>query len=157
RPTRAARRRVARGARRRLALGDPARVPRRARRGAGRAVTRLPVALEITPPREPRPDLLLRRALLLGGLAQGVHAIQRPDRLPSREAALELERQGVSAVWHLVNRGRSAAELEHEIARAAEGGLRAALVVRGESGAPEREPPPKLAELVTRVRTAISG
>jgi 5,10-methylenetetrahydrofolate reductase len=118
-------------------------------------VTRIGVALEITPPRESRPEVLLRRARLLGGLAEAVHVIQRRDRQPSLEAALELERHGIPAVWHLVSRGRSEAELEREIGRAAAGGLRAALIVRGEPGPPEPVPPPTLAALVARVRAAI--
>jgi len=108
-------------------------------------VTRIGVALEITPPRELREDVLLRRARLLGELAEAVHVIQRRDRLPSVEAAARLERHGIPAVWHLVNRGRSRAELEAEIARAAEAGLRAALL------------PPTLASLVVRIREVIPG
>jgi 5,10-methylenetetrahydrofolate reductase len=120
-------------------------------------VTRFGVALEITPPRESRPEVLLRRARLLGEGADAVHVIQRPDRQRSVDAALELERCGIAAVWHLVNRGRERADLEREIERAARGGLRAALLVRGEAGPPEPIPPPTLASLVTRVRAAIPG
>ncbi|HTO05692.1 MAG TPA: methylenetetrahydrofolate reductase [Myxococcota bacterium] len=120
-------------------------------------MTRLGVALEITPPRQSRPEILLRRAGLLGDLARPVHVIQRPDRQPSLDAALELERHGTPAVWHLVSRGRSEAELEREIARAAVAGLRAALVVRGEAGPPEPVPPPTLASLVARTRAAMPG
>lgn len=118
-------------------------------------MTRLGVALEITPPREPRAEVLLRRARLLGLLADAVHVIQRPGRQPSLEAALELERHGIAAVWHLVTRGRGAAEIEREIERAAAGGLRAVLVVRGEAGPAETVDPPKLSVLVRRVRAAI--
>jgi 5,10-methylenetetrahydrofolate reductase len=120
-------------------------------------VTRIGVALEITPPRGERPDVLLRRAALLGQRAHAVHVIERAERQRSVDAAIALESRGVSAVWHLVNRGRSAPELEREIERAARGGLRAALLVRGESGAPEPAPPPTLASLVGRVRAAIPG
>jgi methylenetetrahydrofolate reductase (NADPH) len=120
-------------------------------------MTRIGVALEITPPRAPRPDVLLRRARLLGERADAVHVIQRPDRQRSVDAALELERRGLHAVWHLVNRGRDRADLEREIEGAARGGLRAALLVRGEAGPPEPAPPPTLAWLVTRVRTEIPG
>jgi 5,10-methylenetetrahydrofolate reductase len=118
-------------------------------------VTRLGVALEVTPPRASRPDVLLRRARLLGERADAVHVIQRPDRQPSVEASAELERRGVAAVWHLVNRGRDRAQLEREIGRAAASGLRACLVVRGEGGPPEAVAPPTLASLVTRVRVAL--
>ncbi len=120
-------------------------------------MTRLPVALEITPPRTARTEVLLRRARLLGDRAEAVHVIQRLDRQPSVDAAIELERHGVIAVWHLVNRGRGTAELEAELAHAARGGLRAALVVRGEAGPAEATPTTPLASLVTRVRAAIRG
>ena len=120
-------------------------------------MTRPRVALEITPPRTERLDVLLRRARLLGPRADAVHVIQRPERQRSVDAALALERCGIPAVWHLVNRGRSEPELEREIAHAAAGGLRAALVVRGEAGPSESVAPPKLASLVTRVRAAIRG
>jgi 5,10-methylenetetrahydrofolate reductase len=120
-------------------------------------MTRIGVALEITPPRSARPEVLLRRARLLGVRADAVHVIQRPDRQCSVDAAVELERHGLRAVWHLVNRGRDRADLEREIERAARGSLRAALLVRGEAGPPEAVPPPTLAELVTRVRAAIPG
>jgi 5,10-methylenetetrahydrofolate reductase len=118
-------------------------------------MTRLGVALEITPPREPRPEVLLRRARLLGGLPHAVHVIQRRDRQPSLDAALQLETHGLSAVWHLVTRGRTQAELELEIGRAARGGLRAALVVRGEVGPPESAAPLPLAVWVARIRAAL--
>ncbi|HTO69295.1 MAG TPA: methylenetetrahydrofolate reductase [Myxococcota bacterium] len=120
-------------------------------------MTQLGVALEITPPREARPDVLLRRARLLGTRASAVHVIQRADRQPSAAAAAELERRGIAAVWHLVNRGRTRAELEREIAAAAAAGVRGTLVVRGEAGPPEREAPPTLAQLVRDVRAALPG
>ncbi|MFI5315786.1 MAG: methylenetetrahydrofolate reductase [Myxococcota bacterium] len=120
-------------------------------------MTRLAVALEITPPRGDRIDVLLRRAGLLGARADAVHVIQRPERQRSVDAALALQRRGWDAAWHLVNRGRSVPGLEREIAEAARGGLRAALVVRGEAGPPEPAPPPSLASLVARVRAAIPG
>lgn len=113
------------------------------------------VALEITPPKRSNAEVLLRRARLLGGRVSAVHVIQRPDRQPSVEAAQDLERAGIPAVWHLVNRGRTRDELAREIERAARAGLRAALVVRGEAGAPEPAPPPTLAELVAQIRRAL--
>lgn len=115
------------------------------------------VALEITPPREARPEILLRRAQLLGERAAAVHVIQRRERQPSVAAAGELAQRGIAAVWHLVSRGRTAAELEREIAQAARLGLRAALVVRGEAGPPEPAPAPPLAQLVRDVCAAIPG
>ena len=84
-----------------------------------------PVALEITPPRELRVHLLLRRARRIGRAA-AVNVIQRFDRLPSVEASGILGGQ-FEPVWHLANRGRSAAEIEGEMARTSELRLRAAL------------------------------
>jgi len=118
-------------------------------------VTAFGVALEITPPREHRLEVLLRRARLLGGAAATVHVIQRPGRLTSLEASIALERAGIPAVWHVTNRGRSRAEIEAEISRAAQAGLRAALVVRGEAGASDRVDTPTLRTVVARVRAAL--
>jgi 5,10-methylenetetrahydrofolate reductase len=115
------------------------------------------VALEVTPPREPRPDVLLRRARLLGRCADAVHVIQRPGRQPSLDASLALERAGIAAVWHVTNRGRAHAELEAEIDRAARAGLRATLVVRGEGDAADRADTPTLRALVARIGEAIPG
>jgi len=120
-------------------------------------VTSFGVALEITPPREPRVDVLLRRARLLGPCADAVHVIQRPGRLSSLDASLALERVGIAAVWHVTNRGRTRAELETEIERAAHVGLRAALVVRGEGDAADRDDTPTLRALVARIDEAIPG
>ncbi len=118
-------------------------------------MTSLGVALEITPPHEPRLEVLLRRARLLGPAADRVHVIQRPGRLASLEAAIELERSGIAAVWHVTNRGRGRAQIEAEIARAAQQGIRAALVVRGESGAADREDTPTLRAIVARLAEAV--
>ena len=116
---------------------------------------RLPVALEITPPKTPKRDVLLRRARLLGERAEAVHVIQRPDRVPSLDAAIELRAAGIRAVWHWVNRGKRAEELEAELERAVRAGLDSLLLVRGEAGPPEVTPPPKLAELVARARAQL--
>lgn len=120
-------------------------------------MTRFGVALEITPPREPSPAILLRRARLLGASADSIHVIQRPGRQTSLEASLELERAGLTAVWHVVNRGRGAAEIEREIERAARAGLRAALVVRGEGAIADPPDSPPLREVVARIRAALPG
>ena len=118
-------------------------------------MTPIRVALEITPPKSSNVEVLLRRARLLGERAAAVHVIQRADRQPSVDAAAELERRGVHAVWHLVNRGRTADDCARELERAAALQLRAALIVRGEAGPLETAPPPTLAELVARARAAL--
>ena len=120
-------------------------------------MTSFGVALEVTPPRERRVDVLLRRARLLGAAAGAVHVIQRPGRLSSLDASIELERAGILAVWHVTNRGRARAELEAEIQRAARAGLRAALVVRGEGDAADRADTPTLRALVARIGAALPG
>jgi 5,10-methylenetetrahydrofolate reductase len=118
-------------------------------------VTSFGVALEITPPRDRSPEVLLRRARLLGAAAATIHVIQRSGRLTSLEASIALERAGVAAVWHVTNRGRSRAEIEAEIARAAQAGLRAALVVRGEADSADREDTPALRTVVARIRSDL--
>ncbi len=113
------------------------------------------VALEITPPARQRAEVLLRRARLLGSSASTVHVIQRPGRQTSLDASIELEDAGVSAVWHVTNRGRASAEIDAEIARAAESGVKAALVVRGEAGPPDGTDTPTLRTIAGRIRTAL--
>jgi 5,10-methylenetetrahydrofolate reductase len=120
-------------------------------------MTALRIALEITPPRERRTEILLRRARLLGARASSVHVIERRERQPSVEAALELRQHGIAAVWHLVSRGQSESDCAASIERAARGGLRSALVVRGEPGPAEVTPPPTLVSLVRRLREADPG
>jgi len=120
-------------------------------------VTAFGVALEITPPREHNPEVLLRRARLLGPLANAVHVVQRPDRQASLDASLELERAGLHAVWHVTNRGRARAAIEAELERAAAAGLRAALVVRGEGDVDDRADTPSLREIVARSAAALPG
>jgi 5,10-methylenetetrahydrofolate reductase len=118
-------------------------------------VTPFRVALEITPPMQPNPDVLLRRASLLGDAASAVHVIARPGRQASLDASITLERAGRNAVWHVPNRGRNSAELEREIERAAHAGIRSALVVRGEGDLEDRPDTPTLRALVARIRAAI--
>ena len=110
------------------------------------------VALEITPPRELRPEILLRRARLIP--ADTVHVIQRPDRLPSLEASLLLADAGLEPVWHVVNRARSRAEIETDLRRAGNGGIRRALCVRGEGDDKDGPTTPRIWEVVARLRDA---
>ncbi len=114
-----------------------------------------PVALEITPPRTPKPTVLLRRAALLGDAPDAVNVIQRPDRVSSLEASLDLLAAGREPVWHLLNRGRARAEIEQELARAAAGGLRSVLCVRGEHEEPDKSDTPKIREVIRWVRATI--
>jgi homocysteine S-methyltransferase len=120
-------------------------------------VTPFSVAVEITPPRQSNPEILLRRARLLGAAAGAVHVVQRPDRQSSLDASVELEQAGLRAVWHVTNRGRGRAEIEAEIERAAAAGLRAALVVRGEGEVDDRADTPSLRAIVARLRARLSG
>jgi len=71
-----------------------------------------PLALEITPPRKPLAEILLRRARGLGSRADAINVIQRPGRVPSVDASAELLEAGFEPVWHLVDRGRSRADLD---------------------------------------------
>lgn len=113
-----------------------------------------PVALEITPPREPREHVLLRRARRIGRAA-AVNVIQRPDRLASVEASGILATRGFEPVWHLANRGRSATEIEREIARASELGLRLALCIRGDHAALDAPDTPRIREVIEWIRRRI--
>lgn len=114
---------------------------------------RFPVSLEITPPQRLLRSVLLRRARLLDGCVRTINVIQRPDRLSSLDASLELLRHGFEPVWHLVTRGREAADIEADVARAAEGGVRNVLCLLGDHQA-ERSPsrPLRIREAVALVR-----
>jgi 5,10-methylenetetrahydrofolate reductase len=111
--------------------------------------------LEVTPPREPRPQVLLRRAALLGPAADAINVIQRTNRVSSLEASLELLTAGYEPVWHLLNRGRSADEIEHEIGRAEAAGIPAVLCIRGEHDEADKSDTPKIRQVVERVRAAM--
>ena len=96
---------------------------------------RFAVALEITPPRSSLPSVLRRRATLLGETAAAINVIQRPDRQPSLEAAIELRAAGIDPVWHLVTRGKTRAQLNDDLARARDGGIHNILCIRGDHDA----------------------
>ncbi len=112
----------------------------------------LPITLEVTPPTLPRPAILLRRATCLGSRARRVNVIERGERWSSLEASLELATRGLEPVWHLANRGRSLASIETELARAAAGGVRHVLCIRGEYKAPDRDDTPLIREVVRLAR-----
>ena len=115
------------------------------------------ITLEITPPRKPLDEVLLRRARGLGSAADAVNVIQRSGRQPSLDASITLRAAGLEPVWHLVTRGRSRAEIEGEIESAAGAGIEAALCVRGETGPADRPDTPTLRETVAAVRAALPG
>ena len=94
-----------------------------------------PLALEITPPKSSRPDVLLRRARLAGGLPAAINVIQRPDRQSSLEASLELVAEGFAPAWHLVTRGRTRDAIAGDLALAAAGGVAQILAIRGDHAA----------------------
>lgn len=112
-----------------------------------------PVSLEITPPQRLLRSVLLRRARLLGPSVRTVNVIQRPDRLPSLDASVELLRHGFEPVWHLVTRGREAEDITRDIRRAAESGIRHVLCLLGDHKV-ERDPvhPLRIREAIARVR-----
>jgi 5,10-methylenetetrahydrofolate reductase len=120
-------------------------------------MTPIRVALEITPPREPRLEVLLRRARLLGARPDALHVIERPGRISSLDASLALQRAGLPAVWHVTTRGRGLAELERDLERARAAGIGAVLCVRGEAsdGLEDRPDTPALHALVARLRAAL--
>ncbi len=116
-----------------------------------------PVLLEITPPRETQPRVLLRRARMLGARPAAVHVIQREKRQPSVEAASELLAAGIEPVWHLATRGRSRASIAAELERAGAAGLRNVLCLRGDHAAADPPAAPSLREVVERACEALPG
>jgi 5,10-methylenetetrahydrofolate reductase len=119
--------------------------------------SRFDVSLEITPPRSDRPELLWRRARLLESHTRRVNVIARRDRQSSLDASLRLLGLGFEPVWHIANRGRSVAEVEADIERAATGGLDRMLCVRGEYKATDCADTPKIREVVRTLRRALPG
>ncbi|HEY5477011.1 MAG TPA: methylenetetrahydrofolate reductase [Tepidiformaceae bacterium] len=118
---------------------------------------RFAVALEITPPLRPRPAVLLRRARFIGDCAQAINVIQRPSRQSSLDASIALWEAGIEPVWHLAVRGRSPADLAGDIARAAEGGIRNVLCLRGDHVAADLPETPSIREMVQMVVSGIPG
>jgi 5,10-methylenetetrahydrofolate reductase len=120
---------------------------------------RKPLYLEITPPASPLPHVLLRRAAAVGHRIAGVHVIQRPDRLASLEACRLLGDAAIEATWHLVTRGRSLAEIEREVRRAAQYAIARVLCLRGDHAAEDHPttPTPTLRSTVQMLRRALPG
>ncbi|MBI5949244.1 MAG: methylenetetrahydrofolate reductase [Chloroflexi bacterium] len=116
------------------------------------AAGQFPVALEITPPQTPLPKVLLRRARLLGDAACAVNVIQRPGRQSSLDASCDLVASGIEPAWHLVTRGKTAAEAATEIERAAACGVRQVLCIRGDHEAPDGPAGMTIKEAVTLAR-----
>lgn len=110
------------------------------------------IALEITPPRELRPEILLRRARLLGDRGARVHVIQRPGRMSSLEASLLLADAGLDPVLHVVSRARTREEVGAELSRARAGGIRRVLCIRGEGDDKDGPQTPRIREIVAGLR-----
>jgi 5,10-methylenetetrahydrofolate reductase len=115
------------------------------------------VALEITPPQRHMPQVLLRRARLLGDAAQAINVIQRPGRQPSLDASLELKAAGIEPAWHLVTRGRPRAEIASDLERAAGGGIGQVLCILGDHAAGETPDGVTIREAIAMTRAAIPG
>ncbi len=117
------------------------------------------LALEITPPQKMLPRVLERRAHLLGDAVDVINVIQRPDRLPSLDAAIALQQHGIDAVWHLATRGSTFEELAAQAAKARDGGLRHVLCLLGEHAAAPTggTKSPTVRESVVLLREAIPG
>ena len=114
-----------------------------------------PVSLEITPPRTPKPAVLLRRARLLEACTVTVNVIQRPERQSSLEAALALKREGLEPIWHLATSGRSRDAIAADVARAHEAGIGHALCLRGDHAA--ETPGTRVTEAIAIVRERAPG
>jgi len=122
---------------------------------AGLHEGRFVAALEITPPQQPRPHVLLRRAGLLGGAAEAINVIHRRDRQSSLHASVALQQAGLQPVWHLANRGRGRNEVMTELATAATAGIRYVLCMRGDHGAADVAGTPTIREVIALARTAL--
>jgi 5,10-methylenetetrahydrofolate reductase len=116
---------------------------------------RFAVALEITPPQKPLPEVLRRRARMIGDAADAVNVIHRPGRMSSLVASIDLLEAGLEPVWHVASRGRSRVDLVAEIEMAASRGIRCALCIRGDHEGRDRSDTPKLRELVGLLRARL--
>ncbi len=115
------------------------------------------VALEITPPQRHLPQVLLRRARLLGNAAQAINVIQRPGRQSSLDASLELKAAGIEPAWHLVTRGRTPGEIAADLERAASGGIGQVLCILGDHAAADTAPTATIREAIAMTRMALPG
>lgn len=91
-----------------------------------------PLALEITPPRAAKPEVLLRRARLLGDAPTAINVIQRIDRQSSLEACEELLAAGLEPVWHLLARGTTRKSLGESLRQANAAGIANVLCILGD-------------------------
>jgi 5,10-methylenetetrahydrofolate reductase len=119
------------------------------------AAHRFPITLEITPPQRPLPTVLLRRAGLLGLCTRTINVIQRPNRQSSLDASLHLSAAGFNPVWHLVNRGRTHAEIAADLDRACDGGITQVLCIRGDHAGSDTRDTPSIREVTGMVRDGL--
>lgn len=120
-------------------------------------MARFPIALEITPPAQPKPRVLLRRARTVGGMPAYINVIQRSDRWSSLDASIRLREHGFDPVWHLANRGRSISRIDTDIARARQAGLSRVLCIRGEHKSEDSVDTPKIREVVRMLNLCLPG
>lgn len=113
----------------------------------------VPIALEITPPRGVRTDVLLRRARLLDPWAVLVNVVDRANRLPSLDACIALRARGRAPVWHVATRRRTAAVFDRELERAHGAGVQALLCIAGDGSVAGEGV--SLREAVVRARSAL--
>lgn len=114
-----------------------------------------PVSLEITPPRRGARGVLLRRAAMVGSLAAALNVIQRPDRVSSLEACVELREAGALPFWHVATRGSTRAALKQQVSEAADAGIDLVLCLRGDHGVPDVGSTPTIRECVGIVRDGL--
>ncbi len=91
-----------------------------------------PIAHEITPPKTPKQDVLIRRASMINGSIGTVDIVQRKGRQNSLEAAATLAIAGFDPIWHLVTNSTSPDGLSAVLKRASNFGLNQALIVKGD-------------------------
>lgn len=119
---------------------------------AALASRRFPITLEITPPQQPRPSVLSRRAGLLDPRTRTINVIQRPNRQSSLDASLQLRADGFLPVWHLANRGTTRTAITADIDRARAGSITQVLCLRGDHAGVDTSETPSIREMVRMVR-----
>lgn len=120
-------------------------------------VRQFALALEITPPQHARPKVLLRRARLLDDHVQAINVIQRPGRQSSLDASIDLIRAGIEPAWHLVTRGRGRSEIEADLERARQEGIRQVLCILGDHTAEDVPDAPTIREVIALAHAALPG
>lgn len=91
-----------------------------------------PIALEITPPKTPKAQILLRRATLMSQTTEIVDIVQRKDRQSSLEAAIFLRGENMDSIWHLTTGLQSRDQIDPILERAKKERMWQVLMLKGD-------------------------